>query len=1169
MYIDKIFPFFHDSDFIRSTKEKVNIRDIYCPLDFQKTEEVSNTEIQKRNFNLYRILPCNTLVLNEKESVIYDIISGVYGDTVNVIVSELDYSTIAKRVQIDNVDNGLSATLYINDGYEKEDIATDAFISACANGVKVDEDLIKDVKIESTSGVDFDTWINSMKVNESADMLSSLLSDAENSGGDNPYGDASVEGNNKDSVYKWLDAYFALPEEQDMKNSGREVVPLLIGPTAVFKSATVKELCKKYNYRMVDFRVSFTSRLDYSGLFNIGEVDGNKYSYSCPMEELVTCSDGFREYCREAYDKVTDILTKGYIEENKVSDGETTDSKQTPLTEEQRIRLQKLLDQYKNYMRTPVLFFDEITRTKDKGVEGILVQLLNQKRFNNMTMNGCKFVAATNLNLPVDQEHIEYKSDLDDLYDVDTDIDVAYANRFMPLEVYPKDVEDRWFEWAKTEKTRGNKQVQSIHEVVYDFLKSSKGKNLVYNDSPVLEDIRDGLSENEIRSQTFPNYRTWEMVSDYLYSVDDDYNFRVKSGEKNAVKEYRDTTINGLISTKAGEPFMEYLDSLGYKKYTEVHGVVSDDVGDFLESNLSAGVPAMLIGPSSLGKTSRVHQYMNKVKARTGLEPVLININLASMDTTDLMGMPVKQSLTDYVSGGDLSKLGLTEVGKELKDIVKKVSSNGSYGMTDTMTLRAPDMTKKEMFSKALNEGREVILLFDECNRCTNPTVMSAMFECISDKRCFGISFKNYADQVKIIACCNMSYEGLDDNSDGYGDAQALDPALAARFSIYWKKQYDENDVKSWIDFMEGEKKKGTIDPTVLEYFKTLSTEDAIKLMSQVEKRTLENATPSTRTLYQLSKDIKSMRGRRTANGYKESLYNGKVIFDDMTTQQVTQVNEVQQDVHYGNTSVEEYIQKVDNLLENSILLYKDNWEPAITGKRVDLGKDKEITCIDLMDNLQAIHDFLHPNLVKSLSEKEKKECEIYADTAMNLIDVAMKADTDIKNQRAKQFEKYCGYSFSTQFANYFNSVFGTEEDEDITIDMLSDDSLINPFMRQQKLNLVKYSGNTDKMIDAMLGLMKDFLNIHGTSLPPKNYADFISGIENILPTSDNMNTLIKRSDKDVENLYMMGEKTGDAWIESILRSTSTPISEQDIQNMREQMTKKGNSSGSKRTRIL
>jgi len=43
---------------------------------------------------------------------------------------------------------------------------------------------------------------------------------------------------------------------------------------------------------------------------------------------------------------------------------------------------------------------------------------------------------------------------------------------------------------------------------------------------------------------------------------------------------------------------------------------------------------------------------MKKAKIKTGLEPVLINVNLASKDAVDLMGMPVKQSLTEYVGGG-------------------------------------------------------------------------------------------------------------------------------------------------------------------------------------------------------------------------------------------------------------------------------------------------------------------------------------------------------------------------------------------------------------------------------------------------------------------------------------------------------------------------------------
>ena len=76
-------------------------------------------------------------------------------------------------------------------------------------------------------------------------------------------------------------------------------------------------------------------------------------------------------------------------------------------------------------------------------------------------------------------------------------------------------------------------------------------------------------------------------------------------------------------------------------------------------------------------------------------------------------------------------------------------------------------------------------------------------------------------DKVKIVAACNMSYTGMEEgedvDADAYSSAGSLDPALAARFSLFWKKGYDENDVKSWISFMEDLKKEGEIDSTLVD----------------------------------------------------------------------------------------------------------------------------------------------------------------------------------------------------------------------------------------------------------------------------------------------------------------------------------------------------------------
>jgi MoxR-like ATPase len=1666
-YINNLFPFLTDGDYIRNVEERKTLDEIYCPISFEK-KDVSPQAVEAEkplktamySFKAYHVYPCDVYVLNEREDVVEKIMNGEYGNNITLNVIEIDYLPIAKRIEVD--DN--KASVYINGAYMQEDVVTDLFVNSAANGSKTLLELMDEIHIPcSCKGVNIQDWADSVEIEplkESADFLDGLL-DATRKG---KRLDAEVKDSGEDFIYSWLDSYFALPEGQDMKNGGREVVPLLIGPTGVFKSATVKELCKKYNYRMVDFRVSFTSRLDYSGLFQMGEVDGQKYSYACPMEELVTCSDGFREYCRKAYDRVSQILTDGYISEEKSSDGVTIeDGKKSYLTDEQKQTLQGLLESYKEYMKTPVLFMDEITRCfsgdtrvrlldgrirtmkelydefgedkpfyvyacdsdgnvkfvpaysrgitrrnaqmvkvtldngaevictpdhrwmlrdgsyeqaqyfeqgrslmgtyfgthkssgrfaseyetyinpsdmkeyrtfqevarqydtlgiygtlgedgqcyqahhkdfdsknnlpsnieilpyrehqkihssgdgcvskrlenneeykamqrdcfnkakescpdfmerqmkalekvratdeyrlkrsgvaknifddehienqskrcysqwesgqfdnidrdealrknkleivtrfvkiltdhgynitednydrfvdyftgnhgvyynvmrldtikkngktlsdifneiserdwnsellleideymvrynkahysdtiqslmdypmeqrlrdysdvnfksahvqktlsylnmlgdvseeefedirscrdksewqnvlklinirkefgsferakeiakvynhkvvkvewldetmdayditvpsyhnflidlgdnsgvfvhncKDAGVEGILVQLLNQKKFNNMTMKGCKFVAATNLNLKTgNTRHDDMMYQLDEMYDVNTDLDVAYSNRFMPLKVLPNDVAGRWFSWADGEKQRKGKTIKNIHPIIREFLDDpssrQNGESLLYNETPVLDAIDNGLTENEQKSQTFPNYRTWEMLSDYMYTIDDDYEEELKTN-KDAVRLYRATIIDGLISSWAGEIFRAFLNKKGYALYTEIKGEPTDDVGDFLDSTLSAGVPALMIGPSSLGKTSRVNAYMKKVEKKTGLKPVLINVNLASMDTVDLMGMPTKVSLVDYVGGNKLSSKGLGVIGKELGDIVKDVSGNDEYGMVDTMTLRAPDKTIKDRFQKALKEGREVILFFDECNRVKNPTIMSAMFEVISDYRFANVSFKAHKDKVKIIAACNMAHSEMGETLDwgeagDYGNAGSLDPALAARFSIYWKKNYDEKDVKSWVSFMEDQYEEGNIDGTILEYFKSLPTDKAIRVMASVEKRKLEDAESSTRALLQLSKDIKSMRGKAGPNGFKKSLYNGRVIFDDMLVNEFQQLNMNANDMYVDSVDLSNQLHTfVDKVLAQSSV-----WEPLMVGDKVTLN-GREMTAQDLIDTLEALDKKLQELLLRPLTSEDKNTVRVYVDTAISIVDACNRLDNKISDKRQNIFESYVGEEFARDFLPYFNSVFGSADDVDITIDMLEDETLITPFLNKRRALMGSYT--TDQMVDAMIELMKEFWSVHARRLPSKNYSMLISGIGNIFPSSDSMAEMLSRSGKEVDGVYAMAEGSGDTWIMSILKSYPGLFTQADIDDIRAKMSgASATSTKSRRTRIL
>lgn len=1147
--INNFFPFIDRADFVRNIREVHNISEFFG-FEVTKTDFDVDTKGDSHVLKAYRVLPSNTLFLMEVPSVVKDVFNGIYGQEVTVDIIELDYQGISNSINCEEVNDSLCATLYCNGGFDSENIITDTFINACGNGIEVPYDVAKDFLILEDSDrksrdVNINDWlydnehIDESYIMESAADTLQLLKDRRKNGKDN----YAEEVKGKDAIYTWLDAYFSLPEGEEIKSGGREVVPLLIGPTAVFKSATIKELCKKYNYRMVDFRVAFTSRLDYSGLFQIGEVEGKKYSYACPMEELVVCSDGFREFCKQSYQKLEDILQKGYIEKDVASDGNVVEKEQQTISDEQREKIVKLQLQYKEYMKTPVLFFDEITRCSNKGVNGILVQLLNQKRLNDMTFNGCKFVAATNLDIQKGLEREEYKMELETLYDVNTDLDVAYSNRFIPLKVYPEDVQDRWFEWAKSlTSKKGFTDIPNIHPVVLEFLE--KNRDYIYNDKPVIDAIANGLSDNEQRTAVFPNYRTWDMLSEYLYSIDESAS--IDNDDKDGAEEklYKRRLVEGYISKWCCDKFLPFLESKGYKEYDSVKEPVEDTVSDFLDTALENNSPAMLIGPSSLGKTSRVKAYMKKVKLRTGLEPVLINVNLASKDAVDLMGMPVKQSLTEYVGGGILKGSGLEEVSKELQNIVKSVSSDIKYGMTDLLTLRAPDKTVKDRFITALKEGREVILFFDEVNRVQSSTVTSAVFEAVSDSRFGGVDFSEYKDRVKIIAACNMAWEGMEEDGGGYGDTGTLDPAFAARFSIYWKKEYDEQDVKSWISFMESEREDGTIDGTLLDFFKDLDTKQALKIMASVEKRTLEDAQPSTRNMLQLSKDIKSMRGRNTSKGFMPKAFNGKILFTDDVQAQY-------ENLVFGrqSNSLEVQVQKTIKFID-SLLYGKDLWESLLINDSVKVG-GTSISASDIVDSLEACSLDLKQYNLKAMSSDDRDECSNTLDLVQDLADFIRSLDIKTSNKREDIFKMYLGESILGEFTKYFNNTFGTGLDEDITIEQLKDDTLIIPYMKLVQRNFSKFSGNTEKIVNYCLGLCKDFMDIHGTSLPNKNYAMFLSGIKDILPNADNMVLFLRLSGEDIEKMYEMAEAVGDDWIIDITSDYGTRVTKEYIDNIR------------------
>ena len=179
-YIQQLFPFVDMGDFIKNTTEVVDAQSIYCPVEFEISKDTNVvTKSQLRPFNSYKIDPCGMIVVDEQDSILKEIKSGVYGDSIKLNITEMDYTGIASRIEVmDNL-----ASVKINKGYMSQDIMSDIFINSATNGFNITQDMIPDVKILPEKKVSFKEWIESSNnVNESADAYKDLLGDLKNTG---------------------------------------------------------------------------------------------------------------------------------------------------------------------------------------------------------------------------------------------------------------------------------------------------------------------------------------------------------------------------------------------------------------------------------------------------------------------------------------------------------------------------------------------------------------------------------------------------------------------------------------------------------------------------------------------------------------------------------------------------------------------------------------------------------------------------------------------------------------------------------------------------------------------------------------------------------------------------------------------------------------------------
>ncbi len=1153
MYYSRFLPFLNKGYMEMEVEQEVAIKDVFCPDgSFRYSDKV------KSDFkpSIIHVNPLGIKVFNMSDDKISYLKRNFNEDKLFCKVKYIDYEDVARRIEYDDVTQ--DAYLKVRNDYDVgRGVITSEFIDFATIHQKMDsfpdidftvgdkefvsfsklareqiEKLEESLKMDNVDNLI--SKVNKALVNEEmppelADMSNDYMSVVK---GDNKRGRVDTS---KDAVYEQLYGYLSSP------NFDQEQVPLLLGPTAVMKSQSVKVICKELGYRLVDFRVAFTSRLDYNGLYERTKVDGDWWSDSCPMEELVTCSSGFLDYAVKAYAKIKDILDKGHQEVATGSDGSSKNVEFIPLNGDQKKALLTLLKEMSKYVReegdsvvaiTPVLFFDEITRLDDAGVEGVLTTLLNSKQLGDISLDRCKFVAASNT--PVDNFDA-----LEEIYDAKDSHDSAYAKRFVPIVITPLDVMDRWIKWAKSPITEvvkdenGNEQeVESgnfnIHPHVMEYLESDQAEiyNQQYQIDAGVEDV------GTARLTPFPNYRTWVMVSDYVYAI----NHQAPEGKKPTLIR---STIKGLVGESVGNKVSKHLiDTHGYTESKSIKGDDGDDLDEietFIQESGSAGIPAILVGPSSLGKTARVKRYAKQ----TGAE--MIVITLSALERADLMGFPVKESIEDFASGSvDFVKSNLRGVKRELEQIIAKQNDSNAEGfdpnlrIASQLTTKAPSRSISKRFEEAYRAKKNIILFFDECNRVTNPAIMSALFEAVSDNRIFGIDFD--PKRVQIFGAMNYG--------ESYTGAEAPDSALTARFSIFKKDRYDEKDVDSYIKYL-----KRTSDPSgvagynheillsfIEDKIKKNGKKSLVKWFEEVENQNIREGSPCSRSFESLSKEITNMS---TSDSFM-----GRVIFESPSVRGAMTNFHGMYKIDDPKQFSDQYANYKDFLL--GIMPLLDSWNAKRSGATLQFDNGNILTADKLVSSLKSIYQSQFHDQIYNY-DKEKTWVDVKNLTRSILMNMD-ELDKNTSSKRQSVFKNFIGESAAIDFTNHFNAVFGGTK-VTITLQQLVDKNLIRPFFEQE---LGAEMVSPDAMIANIVSLTGKFMNVHGEKLSSDHYREFLERSLTYLPIADNiLRAFSAYGNNALDGFVGLAEGSDPDYIEKLLKRAGKSLPDrQTIEDM-------------------
>lgn len=1057
MYTEKYFPFLDKSPILRREKVEIDPDDLFFNVSFENYDEIDDDSEEVREFLLgelpevYQIEPLDILVMNREPRQIEWYKRHV--DSLEVELTHLDYHKIARYIEVDEGEEGNFRAFYpSNNGFLMKDVNDTKYIKTAKMRMSLadTEDEVKEITEGNKIAVVNDIEREVIDISEALD-IDSAVSDIEKEG-DSGASSVDVSGM-KNKVEANLEAYLT-------GNYTTDRVPLLAGPTAVLKSVTVKDVARKHGFRMVDFRAAFMDRLDLEGLMERVEVEGNVEAFNAGMFDILECTDSFIDFCNEAVDRI----------DEKINDlGEDESGKKEELEE--------LKSYYEEKTKPAVLFFDEITRA-DSAIMNALTTILNQKEFLGHEVTKSKIVAATNLPIGLPDKLKRIYGDVDIK-------DVATADRFETIDIVPEDVEEQWLDWIKQENEEGK---SNIHPVLVEFLEKEENAKYRYNYDEVAQMAGEGADKSKMYTTPFPNYRTWEIVSDYIY----------KKEEREESKKLSKDVIENTIGSSVIGKLQEHLEENGYELYTPEP---QNKMDDLVDESVASNTPIMLIGPSSIGKTARVKNMADK----HGVKPEnIIKVNLAQQDSIDIMGPPTKVDLASYVGGhgmGDGEQDSIfgdeSEIGRELRDMVK------NSPLPEKATIKAPKTDLASKVRSAMENREPMIIFFDEFNRVEDDSVMTAVFEAVSDGRIFGVNFD--PDLVTVVCAANVGKE--------YRGAEEFDPAFAARFNIFRKDEYDLADVKSFKQYM----KKNNYNEFLQEFINSKEDEEVLEIISSIDERTLEKSVPSMRAFNDLNMMLED-------DSEASKIFNGTIIFSENEN-----VNLYTDIIDKQGEDLAEVASEMKDLTEK--IKYKiSNWSALNEDITVEV-LGQEATPEDLIDAVDELYDRIFIQNPNTDYREKSSDMSVLRDIIVAIYSV----DNDMAELREDVIGAKIG-DLAGSFTNYYNTVSGTDE-VSLEIEDLKDKSLIGKFLNQ-KLSGVSSQDDKERML---LNYCDEFMDVFDESLSQEHYQEFIRKSLYSLDNMDaRMNMLVKmtRDQEKKDRMVVLAEENDNDFIREVLGDT-------------------------------